>query len=166
MSDPLSRYFRRLFAYEQDSHAKVLASLRAVPEARRSAPEFRQALDLLAHLVAARRMWLARLGLAPAPHDGFFPQGLGLDDLAARLDEMHALWSRYLAGLTDAVARSSFEYASSDSGRFGNTIEEVLTQLHGHSLYHRGQIASRVRALGCEPAVTDYIYWARKAVPS
>lgn len=166
MSDPLSRYFRRLFAYEQDSHAKVLDSLQAVPEARRSAPEFRQALDLLAHLVAARHMWLARLDVGPAQRDGFFPTGLSLGELEARLGEMNALWSRYLAGLTDAVARSTFEYASSDSGRFGNTIEEVLTQLHGHSLYHRGQIASRVRALGCEPAQTDYIYWTRKAVPS
>lgn len=166
MNDLLSAHFRRLFEYERDSHGKVLTSLRAVPAEKRNAPELRQALDLLAHVVAARRMWLTRLGKAPAAEGGWFPKGLDPAELEARMEAMHALWSGALAEMTDAEIRSPFEYASSDAGRFVNTVEEVLTQLHGHSLYHRGQIASRVRALGCEPAVTDYIYWARRSVKS
>ncbi len=44
-------------------------------------------------------------------------------------------------------------------------VADVLTQLHGHSLYHRGQIASLVRAAGGEPAKTDFIFWSRESVP-
>ena len=164
MSDPQSAYFRRLFEYEQDSHAKILAALQAVPDSLHESPEFRQSIDLLAHLVAARRTWLTRLGVAPAPPGGLFPQGTRLSELPARFEEMNALWSRYLARLTDEAVRASFEYSSLDAGRFRNTPEEVLTQLHGHSLYHRGQIASRIRALGLSPPVTDFIFWARQPV--
>ncbi len=77
---------------------------------------------------------------------------------------MQAAWSAYLAKLDDAALARAITYQSMDSGRFENTVEEVLTQLFGHSWYHRGQIASAVRALGEEPAVTDFIYWARRPV--
>ena len=33
-----------------------------------------------------------------------------------------------------------------------------------HSWYHRGQIATLVRALGAEPAVTDFVFWSRELV--
>jgi len=161
MSEILSDHFRRLFEYEQDSHAKVLSALQSVPEERRAREEFQRALDLLAHVVAARRLWLGRLGVAPALTGGLEPKGVRLAELSARLTEMHALWSRYLAGLRDSDWQRSFEYQSLDAGRFRNTLGEVLTQLYGHSLYHRGQIALLIRTLGCAPPLTDFIYWAR-----
>lgn len=156
----LSQHFRRLFEYEEDSHAKVLAALVAVPAEARARPEFQKAVDLFAHVVAARRMWLARLGVAPAA-GGLEPEGTELAALPARLDAMQTLWRRYLTGLTDADVERSFEYQSLDAGRFRNTLGEVLTQLYGHSLYHRGQIALKLRALGCTPPTTDFIFWAR-----
>lgn len=164
MADVLSSRFRRLFEYERDSHAKVLSALQDVPEERRASAEFQKAVDLLAHVVAARRLWLGRLGAAPASSGGLFPEKATLAELPARVDEMHELWSRYLERLTDEDVGRAFEYQSLDAGRFRNTVEEVLTQLYGHSLYHRGQIASLIRSLGCPPAVTDFIYWARRAV--
>ena len=35
-------------------------------------------------------------------------------------------------------------------------VEDVLTQLYGHSRYHRGQIAMLLRSIGAEPAATFY----------
>ena len=72
--------------------------------------------------------------------------------------------SRYLAKLSDDELAQRIEYNSLDAGRFGNRIEDILTQLFTHSAYHRGQIASLVRAAGGEPAATDYIYWCREPV--
>jgi uncharacterized damage-inducible protein DinB len=159
-----SAYFRRLFEHEQVAHGLLLASLEAVPTACRAAAPFQQAVDLLAHLAAARRMWLARLGFAPAPAGGFDPKGTELGALPGLLSETHALWSRYLAGLTDADIARPFEYQSTDAGCFRNTLGEVLTQLHGHSCHHRGQIALHLRALGQTPPITDFIFWARQPV--
>jgi uncharacterized damage-inducible protein DinB len=157
--------FRRWFEYERDAHAKVLASLATVPGDGRGLPAWQKALSLLAHVVAARRMWLFRLGVAADGPRELFPTGLRLEEITADLGQVEAAWSAYLAGLTDADLARVFEYQSLDGGRFRNTVEDILTQLFGHSWYHRGQIAVLVRACGGEPAATDYVFWRRERVP-
>ena len=45
------------------------------------------------------------------------------------------------------------------------TVAEALTQGALHSHYHRGQNATRLREIGGEPPMTDYIYWLWKGRP-
>jgi uncharacterized damage-inducible protein DinB len=40
------------------------------------------------------------------------------------------------------------------------TLHETLMQLPQHSTYHRGQVNMRLRQLGVEPPLTDFIAWA------
>jgi uncharacterized damage-inducible protein DinB len=89
---------------------------------------------------------------------------VNLAQVKADLDAVHDLWSSFLSNVTDAELGKILEYKSLDSGRFRNSIEDILTQLFTHSAYHRGQIASLVRAAGGEPAKTDYIFWRRQPV--
>lgn len=159
-----SEKYRRWFEYEQDSNAKVLASLQAVPETLRVLPDFQKTVNLMAHLVAARNMWLYRLGHGTQPPD-LFPDATPITDLPKLIAAMESAWRSYFENLTDAELERSFDYQSYDGPRFRNTIEDVLTQLYGHSLYHRGQIAMILRSIGAEPAVTDFIYWTREPVP-
>jgi uncharacterized damage-inducible protein DinB len=39
------------------------------------------------------------------------------------------------------------------------TLEETMMQVASHSTYHRGQINTRFRELGGEPASVDFIVW-------
>lgn len=156
--------YRRWFEYEQDSNAKVVASLQAVAAPLRSMPQFQKAVDLLAHLVAARNIWLYRLGHGNQPLE-LFPTETPISRLPELLAQMESAWQTYFARLTDPELTRRFEYASYEGPRFSNTVEDVLTQLYGHSLYHRGQIAMLLRSIGAEPAATDFIYWAREAIP-
>ncbi|HXO20330.1 MAG TPA: DinB family protein [Thermoanaerobaculia bacterium] len=154
--------YRRWLEYEKDSHAKVLASFATVPADRRA--ELQRAIDLLDHIAAARRMWLFRFGVLPSGPADIFPRGASAAEVAGRIAEVEAAWSAYLERLTDADLERSFEYQSLDGGRFRNTFVDILTQLFGHSWYHRGQIASVVRACGGEPAVTDFVFWTREPI--
>ena len=61
-----------------------------------------------------------------------------------------------------SLACSAIEPRRETSTR--TAVEDLLIQLHGHSSYHRGQIASAMRAMGAEPAATDYVFWARRRV--
>ena len=163
-NDLVSRY-RRWFDYERDAHAKVVRSLESVPPARRDCPEYRRAVTLLAHVAAARQLWLCRLGEHHKMPASFFPEDVDLSSLVAELRVIEERWIDYLGKLTDRDLDRTFEYQSLDAGRFRNTIADILTQLFGHSWYHRGQIAILVRAAGGEPAVTDLVYWCREPVP-
>jgi len=164
VSNALAERFRRWFDYEKDAHAKVLQSLESVPAERRSSPEFKKAAGLLAHIVAARRIWLTRFGVIPASGGSIFPENAILGDVAKELGAVQERWSNYLSKITDAEIGRTFKYQSLDAGRFRNTIDDILTQLFGHSSYHRGQIAMLIRAAGGEPAVTDFVYWCREPV--
>jgi uncharacterized damage-inducible protein DinB len=164
MADSLIDRFRRWFDYEKDAHAKVLASLETVPESGRSAPEFQRALAIFGHMIAARRAWLGRLGLAAPYTGGLFPSEMNLDALKDDCAEAERLWTDAYAALDDAALGRVVDYQSFDGSRFRNSVEEILTQLFGHSWYHRGQIAMLVRASGGRPAMTDLIYWCREPI--
>lgn len=41
----------------------------------------------------------------------------------------------------------------------GTTLGETMLQVPMHSLYHRGQVNARLRDLGGEPPLVDYIAW-------
>lgn len=160
--------YRRWFEYEKDAHAKVLASLETVPAEARRSEDYGKALGLLAHIVAARRLWLYRFEAAaegPTTIEELFPKNVRLEDLSSQVASMHEAWTAYLAALGPSELDRVFEYESLEGDRYRNRVEDILTQLFGHSWYHRGQIAVLVRSLGGEPAVTDFVYWTRETLP-
>jgi uncharacterized damage-inducible protein DinB len=163
MNDSLTARYRRWFDYEKDSHARTLDSLRAVSAELRESEAFRKAVYLMGHIVAARRMWLFRFGVLQDNVE-LFPRELTLAELPDQIAAMETMWTQYLDQLDDAALGRVFEYQSYEGPRFRNTIEEILTQLFGHSWYHRGQIAHLVRSIGAEPAVTDFVFWSRQPV--
>jgi uncharacterized damage-inducible protein DinB len=163
----IANRYRRWFAYEKDAHEKTLLSLGTVVQGRRSHPSFRKAVGLVGHLAAARELWLHRFGIrlaGPTTPAEFFPEDLTIDELRSRLRHMHQEWDDYLSGLDETELSRVFEYRSLEGERFRNRVEDILTQLFGHSSYHRGQVALLIRDLGGEPAVTDYVFWVREPV--
>ena len=161
MSNPVASRFRRWFDYEQAVHDRAFASLESVPVDNRQGAEYRRAVDLMGHLVAARAIWLARLAGGPPLVGPLRPQDARLDDVRAYWNVVLAGWSSYLEDLDDEALPRVVEYRAGDGNLYQNTAEEILTQLFGHSFYHRGQIAMLVRASGGVPAETDYIHWLR-----
>src|SRR5262245_15894004 len=85
MARELAERFQRWFEYERDAHAKVLRSLESVPAARRSGPEYEKAVAILAHIGAARRIWLVRLGVLTGPQGTLAPEKLTVAEVADRL---------------------------------------------------------------------------------
>jgi uncharacterized damage-inducible protein DinB len=164
MAERMAKRYRRWFKYEKDSHAKVMAALESAGANARKTKAFRKAVELAGHIVAARRLWLFRLGAAKDAPTTFFPRATSLSLLARRFGEMHAAWSDYLARIGEKKIASSFEYRSTEGVRYRDTVEDILTQLHGHSLYHRGQIAMLLRSAGIEPPQTDFVFWAREPI--
>lgn len=156
--------YRRWFDYEMDAHAKVLASFEATPEDQRTTPSYQKAVDLFAHMMLARRLWLYRFGVLDEGPRDFFPQNVALDAVKAMAEEMHAVWSAYFERLDDAEIARVFEYRALDGPRYRNRVEDILTQLFGHSWYHRGQIALLLRQAGGEPAATDFVFWSREFI--
>jgi uncharacterized damage-inducible protein DinB len=157
----LADRFRRWYEYERDCNAKSLEMLASVPPDRRAAVEFQKAVDRMAHLVAARRRWLHRLGGPPQAPPVAFPQGTRLEDLPALVADTEATWTAYLGRLDDGELARVLEWPAPDGRRYRLDVESVLTQTFGHAWYHRGQIAQLVAALGGRAVDTDYPFWCK-----
>jgi uncharacterized damage-inducible protein DinB len=156
----LADRFRQWYEYERDCNAKCLAMLASVPDDQRGRPEFQKAVDRMAHLVAARRRWLSRLGHWPDP-PAPFPQGTSLDALPEMISVTEAAWVKYLGQVDDNELAREFEWQFADGKRYRWNVEGVLTQTFGHAWYHRGQIAQLVAGLGGKAVDTDYIFWCK-----
>ncbi len=156
----LSDRFRLWYDYERDCNAKTLAMLDSIPQDRRSSPEFQRAVDRMAHLVIARRMWLNRLGHWPEVQTDLFPRGIPLTNLNEMVRSTEQAWSVYLQKVDEAELAREFVYPIiSNTNRWRWNVEGVLTQVFGHAWYHRGQIALLVDALGGKTVDTDFIFW-------
>lgn len=154
--------FRRWFEFEQDAHARVLASLETVPVQNMDAPAYHESLELFAHMMSARSFWLHRLGVTELGPKDLFPNRVTLEELSEMAADTHAAWTDYLERMNDEEIARVVEYKSTEGPVYNNTVEDILTQLFHHSAYHRGQIASRLKALGGDPEPTDFIFWARQ----
>ena len=146
MIPTLVEQYRRWFEYEKDSHRKVLASFGTMPEEGRRSEPFQKAMNLMSHMVAARQTWLHRFGASVERPTNLFPTDATYDGILADLEVMERDWSDYFGALDERELDRAFDYLTSEGTRFRSVVVDVLTQLYGHSLYHRGQIASLVRA--------------------
>ena len=83
MSSTLIDQYRRWFEYEKDSHRKVLESLETVPDESRASEPYQKALNLMGHLLAARRIWLHRIEPSYERPAAIFPTGVKKESLPA-----------------------------------------------------------------------------------
>jgi uncharacterized damage-inducible protein DinB len=150
----LLEHLRRQFAYDTWANREVLASLKATQPTR---PR-----QLLAHILSAERLWLERIRNQPQSLP-VWPD-FSLAQCQAQIDEMARLWQDFLGQLSNAGLAQKVTYKNSKGESWTSTIEDILTHVMLHSAYHRGQIATQMRASGEQPAYTDFIHAARQGL--
>jgi uncharacterized damage-inducible protein DinB len=146
-------YLRRQFAYDAWANHEVLTAIRTQGVDERS-------LRYMAHILSAERLWLERLKQQPQSMP-VWPQP-EFAQCEALADEMGDHWSKYLDSLNDSSLAQSISYKNSKGEVWSNTVQDILTHILLHSAYHRGQIASHMRASGYTPAYTDFIHAVRR----
>jgi len=152
----LLEHLRRQFAYDAWANREVLAELSMSPD-----PEGKP-LQLLAHILTAERLWLERIRKQPQSLS-VWPD-FSIDQCAAQINDLARLWREFFEQLSRADLSENVTYKNSKGEPWTSTVEDVLTHVLLHSAYHRGQIASQVRAAGETPAYTDFIHAARQGL--
>jgi uncharacterized damage-inducible protein DinB len=152
----LVEYLRRQFVYDDWANREVLAGLRA------SARPAARSLQLLAHILSAERLWLERIRNQPQSLP-VWPD-FAVDQCDAQIAELAGLWREFLGQLSLERLSEKVTYNNSKGEPWSSTVEDILTHVLLHSAYHRGQIASQVRAGGEQPAYTDFIHAVRQGL--
>lgn len=152
----LADYVRRQFAYDEWANREVLAAIRA------NGGETERSLQLMAHILAAELIWLERLKLQPQSVP-VWPKP-DLEQCEAQAADLGRQWLEFLDLITAGDVSQSVSYKNSKGEAWTSTIVDVLTHVVMHSAYHRGQIASHMRASGQVPAYTDFIHGVRQGL--
>jgi uncharacterized damage-inducible protein DinB len=172
----LADYVRRQFSYDEWANKEVLAAIRAAggtdPSsaghnsanqsfANPGSPNHRS-LQLMSHILAAERLWLERLQQKPQSVP-VWPEP-DLAQCEAEAATLGGLWLEFLDLITAGDVSQSISYKNSKGEQWTSTIVDVLTHVVLHSAYHRGQIATHMRAHGQTPAYTDFIHGVRQGL--
>jgi len=150
----LADYLRQEFAYNAWANREVLAAIGA------AGGENARSLQLMSHVLAAERVWYERLKLQ-TQSVAVWPE----PDLAwcqSEAAKLSQLWHEYLDLITAGDILQNISYKNSKGESWTSVIVDVLTHVVMHSAYHRGQIASHMRASGQTPAYTDFIHAVRQ----
>jgi uncharacterized damage-inducible protein DinB len=152
---------RELLAHMEWADAVVWRAALAHPPAVADA----RLRDLLLHLHGVQRAFLTMWTSQPLT----FPTANDFPDIAA----VHAWSQPYYAELAafvltvDEAGLSRIidmpwlsEFEQRTGRRFQRpSLAETMFQVTSHSTYHRGQVNARLREVGGEPPLVDYIAW-------
>jgi len=152
----LLEHLRRQFAYDEWANREVLAGLKS------TAHPLARPRQLLAHILSAERLWLERIRQRPQSLP-VWPD-FTLDQCAEQIVDLARLWPEFLSQPSLARLAETVVYKNSKGEPWTSTVEDISTHVLLHSAYHRGQIASLVRAGGEQPAYTDFIHAVRQGL--
>jgi len=151
----LRQHYRQLLHYDEWANQEVIEALRKAG----NAPV--RSVQLLAHLIAAEQLWLARITGNGQPFP-VWPE-FTLDRCAREVDAIAGLWRQYFEQLPGVLERN-VTYRNSKGEIWTNQVRDILVHVFVHSAYHRGQIAANMREAGCTPAYTDFIHSVRQGL--
>ena len=149
-------HLRRQFAHDEWANREFLRAMRT------AGGESDRPLELMAHILSAERLWLERLKQQPQSSP-VWPKS-SLAQCEAQAAELGRRWLDYLAPITADELSKPVSYRNSKGALWTNTIGDILTHVILHSAYHRGQVASHMRASGQTPPYTDFIHGVRQGL--
>jgi len=143
---------KRFFEYENWALTQEFAAL----EHAHNKP----AIATLAHILAAKEIWLLRLNGRGSSAIDTHPE-LSLDECRMMANELNNGFNKFLSSLNKTHLETAISYKNTKGQEFTTPIGEILMHVAFHSAYHRGQIALLLRQAKNNALNTDYITFIR-----
>lgn len=147
-------HLRELFAFNDWANRKLIVAVEDNDCAR--------GRELLAHLLITEKEYFARLGGADSTGFDFWPD-LSLEACERLRRENTRYYFEFLDGIDEDELEIRTRYKTSEGVARENSYREMLTHTLFHSMTHRGQALTALRASGFEPPQIDYIIYLREA---
>jgi uncharacterized damage-inducible protein DinB len=150
----MKSYFIRLFNYDQFANRQIAGLIL-------STPKNQQAINLMAHTLAAQQRWLSRCKLEAPSTDPLWPEG-NADDLMELIDSSHGAWLTYLQTLQPEDFEKPVTYQNMQGVTYTDTLQDILAHVINHGTHHRAQAGQHLKLAGAALPILDYIFYARE----
>jgi uncharacterized damage-inducible protein DinB len=120
-------------------------------------------LRLWGHVVLDKRIWLARVRGEDTMNWELWPRySVSESDLLLRQADQEML---ALASNAGTRFDRLIHYRNQTGKYFDTSLSDIFVHIVNHATYHRGQLATAIKAANGTPANTDYIAWIRAGSP-
>jgi uncharacterized damage-inducible protein DinB len=147
-------HLRRLFLYDDWANREVARALGG------AAHPTDRSRKLLAHIAGTEWVWRSRI-LGEPQSVAVWPDW-SVGDSTREIARLRTAWDEDFRALDDKKLERAVTYINTAGQQFSSAVGDILMHVVMHSGYHRGQIASDMRAAGDEPAYTDFIHAVRQ----
>ncbi len=115
-------------------------------------------LSLISHVIWAKTVWMKRVKNDDVgAHTPF--SIIPMDELKIQSAQAHTDYTSFITNISDFITVVNYKNSRGDA--WNSTLEDILTHVANHGTHHRAQIASRLKELGLNPPVIDYIAYSR-----
>jgi uncharacterized damage-inducible protein DinB len=153
---------RQLIRHMEWADAEVWRAVMAHEPAR----EDQRLRDLLGHLHGVQRVFLLVWQKQPLNLSRGWPEFASAAALASWARTYYAEANRFLDTIDEAALNGevvlpfvTLMEAKTRRTFAATTLGETIFQVTSHSTYHRGQVNARLREIGGQPPLVDYIAW-------
>jgi uncharacterized damage-inducible protein DinB len=150
----LKNHFLKMFRHMEWSNIRILELLK--DEDISSG----KAIELMSHIVIAEDTWYKRI--KNEFYDNKFWNILSLDDCKRLAVITNVKFIKYISSLSEDDFHWKIAYKTSRGEYYETSIEDVLTHIGLHGMYHRGQIMQLMRNSGKDVIGTDYVMFIRE----
>ncbi|MGE0534065.1 MAG: DinB family protein [Pirellulales bacterium] len=153
----MKTHLLRMFRGMAWADRELIAAVRVAPAAQA------EALPLLAHVLAAEEVWLARLEQRESRF-AVWPT-IAIDDCQQVADDNAACFARFVERTNESALTALVHYQNQTGRVFDTPVIDILTHVVIHGAYHRGQIAKILARHGAASPNTDFITFVREIEP-
>jgi len=150
----MKNYFIQLFNYDQ--HVNLLMA-----ELMSKAGNPETPVRLMAHLLTAQQIWLARCKGEPTVGIVLWPDGPP-ETFEKTINDNHREWLDFLESLSPADFDKNITYKNLVGDSFENKLSDILAHAINHGTHHRAQIGQHLKSTGIDLPFTDYIFYVRE----
>lgn len=117
-------------------------------------------VELISHIVLTEHTWYKRI--INEFYDNQFWKTLTIAECRKMAEETHQKFMNYVLSLPENDFQNKIAYKNSRGIDYKTTVEDILTHVALHGMYHRGQVMLLMRSSGQNIVETDYVVYIRE----
>ncbi|MFA6085279.1 MAG: DinB family protein [Mucilaginibacter sp.] len=151
----MKSYFIRLFNYDQFANRQINELIQKTNAGGKP-------VELMAHLLSAEQVWLARCKGINTSGVSSWPNWQA-DSLESIINSNHNEWIAFLNTLSESDFDNIIHYQNSAGDDFENTLCDIMAHVINHGTHTRAQIGQHLKVNENDKLpITDYSYYLRQ----
>jgi len=147
----MKQYLIDTFSWNDRANRQMLAKIRTLPSQE-------ECIKYFSHVINSQIKWIKRIEVFPKdPNLDWWKPMYPPDQLEAEWEKSLKAWLDLIASKSEEELFEEVKWVGFDGGTYTGALKDIALQLNYHSIHHRAQMQTIIRAQGVEPDFVDFI---------